>query len=279
MTTATSSALSHLLLVNLRVLDHVFDDALYCACILKSLSTKSHLQSYHITLLLQLFSLDPDPIDFGNVCPVPNDFGPQGAIPHASESVTHMLRHGEIRFQHAHRLVSECFDSFRPIVRRRLQLASVVRAVGGDAGYDVRVIGHVDLDEPGWGWTTELVGDGEGYRLVPLVDLKILQDEDRRWLSTLLSAGGIVARWSRSPVARLSSDSCLTSSTSSSYHHPLGRVGRRYCVGIFIVLLDGRGQLSDQRDSVFTREAKSCQVGIEQGRLSTRSDRSSRRLV
>ena len=110
----------------------------------------------------------------------------------------------------------------------------------------------MDLDESGGGWTTELVGDGEGYRLVPLVDLKILWDEDQRLLSALLLACGIVARWSRSPVARLSSNSCLTSSMSSSYRHPLGRAGTRYCVGIFVVLLDGRGQLINQRDSVFT---------------------------
>ena len=190
-----------------------------------------------------------------------------------------MFRRRELGFQHAHSFVGECFDGFRPIVRRRVQLASVVRAVGGEAGYDVRVIGHVDLDEPGWCGATELVGDGEGYHLVPLVDLKVLRDENRCQLPALLSACGIVARWSRSPVARLSSDSCLTSSTSSLYRHPLGRVGRRYCVGIFVVLLDGRGQLIDQRDGVFTREAKSCQVGIERGRLSTRSDQSSRRLV
>ena len=137
----------------------------------------------------------------------------------------------------------------------------------------------MDLDVPGWRWASESVGDGEGYRLVPLVDLKILRDEDRRRLSALLSAGGIVARWSRSSVTRLSSDSCLTSSTSSSYRHPLGRVGRQYCVGIFVVLLDGQGQLIDQRDGVFTREAKSRQVGSNWGRLSTRSDWSLRRLV
>ena len=146
----------------------------------------------------------------------------------------------EIGFQHAHRLVGECFYSLRTVVRRCVQLPSVVRAVGGDAGYNVRVTSHVDLDESGGSWTTELVGDGEGYRLVPLVDLKVLRDEDWRWLSALLSSGSIVARWSRSSVARLSSDSCLTSPTSSSYRRPLGRVGRRYCIGIFVVLLDGR---------------------------------------
>ena len=153
-----------------------------------------------------------------------------------------------------------------------MQLAPIVRAIGGESGYDVRVTGHVDPDVAGGRGSPEPVGDGEGNRLVPLIDLKVLRHKDRRLLPALLSAGGIVARWLRSPVARLSSDSCLTSSTSSSYRHPLGRVGRRYRVGIFVVLLDGCGQLIDQRDGIFTREAKSCQVGSDRGRLSTWSD-------
>ena len=132
----------------------------------------------------------------------------------------------------------------------------------------------MDPDVASWHWASKLICDGEGYRLVPLVDLKILWDEDQCLLPVLLSMCGVVTRWSRSPVTRLSSDSCLTSSTLSSYRHPLGRVGRWYCVGIFVVLLDGRGQLIDQCDGVFTREAKSCQVRIERGRLSTWSEQS-----
>ena len=137
----------------------------------------------------------------------------------------------------------------------------------------------MDLDVPGRRGATELVSDGEGYRSVPLVDLKVLWYEEWCALPTLLSPRGVVAGWLRSVIAGLSSDSCLTSFTSSSYLHPLGRVGRWYCVGIFVVLLDGQGQLIDQRDSIFTREAKSCQVGSEQGSLSTWSDRSSHRVV
>ena len=145
--------------------------------------------------------------------------------------------------------------------------------------YHVRVIGHMDLDVSGQRWSPELVGDGEGNCLVPLVDLKLLWYEDRRLPSTLLSPSGVVTRWSRSPAARLSSSSCLTLSTLLSYRHPLGRVGRWYGIGIFVVLLDGRGQLIDQHDGIFMREVKSCQVGMEWGRLSTWSDWSSRRLV
>ena len=178
-----------------------------------------------------------------------------------------------------HHLIGEHVDRLRAIVRCCVLLAPVVRAVGGEASYDVWVIGHVDLDVPGWRGVTELVSDSEGNRLVPLVDLKILRYEDRHWLSMLPSTCCVVAGQSRSSIAGSSSDSCLTSSTSSSYLHPLGRVGRRYCFDIFIILLDGRGQLIDQRDGIFTREAKSCQVGSERGRLSTWSERSSRRLI
>ena len=122
----------------------------------------------------------------------------------------------------------------------------------------------MDLDESGGGGATELVEDGEGYHLVPLVDLKILRYEDRRLLATLSSMRCVVTGQSSSSIAGSSSNSCLTSAVSSLYLHPLGRVGRRNCVGIFVALLDGRGQLIDQHNGVFTREAKSCQVGSEQ---------------
>ena len=190
-----------------------------------------------------------------------------------------MFGRWKVGLQHAHRFIREGFDLLRPIVGCRVQLASVVRTVGGESSYHVWVTGHMDPNVSGRRRASEPVGDGEGYRLVPLVDLKVLRDEDWRWLSMLIATGGIVARWLRCVPARLSSGSCLTSSTSSSYRHPLGRVGRQYGVGIFVVLLDGQGQLIDQCDSVFTREAKSCQVGMDRGRLSTRSDRSSRRFV
>ena len=48
MTMAMSSALPHLLLlINPLVLDHVFNNALHCTCILESLLAKPHLQPYH----------------------------------------------------------------------------------------------------------------------------------------------------------------------------------------------------------------------------------------
>ena len=277
-TTATLSS-RPALLISTRVLYHVFDNVLYRARLLEPLATEPHLQPHHVAPTLQFLPLYPDLVDLRDLSPVTDNFGPQGAVTHAPEGVAHMLGRRKVQLQHPHRLVGEGLDLLRPVIGCRVQLASIVRSVGGEASYNVRVTSHIDLDVSGWCGAPEPVGDGERNRLVPLVDLKVLRDEDRRLLSSLLSACGVVARWSRSVVARLSSDSCLTSSTSSSYRHPLGRVGRRYGAGIFVVLLDGRGQLIDQCDGVFTREAKSCQVGRARGRLSTQSERSSRRLV
>ena len=227
------------LLVSSHILYHVFDDALHCTRVLESLSTESHLQPHHITPTLQLFPLHPDLVDLGDLGPISNDLGPQGAITHSAKSITDVYGRWEVRVQHSHGLVGEGFDLLRPIIGCRVQLTPIVRAVGGESSYHVRVTGHVDLDISGGRWMPKSVGDGEEYRLVPLIDLKVLRDKDRRWLPALLSACGVVARWSRSSVARLSSNSCLTSSMSSSYRHPLGRVGRRYRVGIFVVLLYG----------------------------------------
>ena len=267
-TTATLSSLPTLL-VSSRVLYHVFNNTLHCARILESLTAETHLQTHHVTPTLQLFPLHSDLIDFGHPGPIPNDLGPQSAILHAAECIANVYGRWEVRIQHPHCFVGEGFNLLRPAVRRRVKLAPIVRAVCGESSYDVRVTGHVNFDVAGWCWASEAVGDGEGYRLVPLVDLKILRDEDRRLLSALLSACGIVARWyavlaknevssyvvdealggldwsccARCRCACISrggrwpyrfgsrNSSRLPSSSSSTYTHPLGRalVGRDEC--------------------------------------------------
>ena len=99
----------------------------------------------------------------------------------------------------------------------------------------------MDLDVSCGHGMTELVGDGEGYCLVPLVDLEVFRRLEQHMLPALVDvACCVINGWLRSAITGPSSDSCLTSSMSSSYLHPLGRVGRWYSVGIFIVLLDGR---------------------------------------
>ena len=111
-----------------------------------------------------------------------------------------------------------------------------------------------------------MVSNGEGYHLVPLVDLEVFRHLEQCMLPGLVGgACGVVTGRVRHINAGSSSTSCLTSPSSSSYLHPLGRVGRQYGIGIFIVLLDGHGQLIDQHDSIFTCELKSCQVGRECG--------------
>ena len=88
---------------------------------------------------------------------------------------------------------------------------------------------------------TELVGDGEGYCSVPLVDLEVFRHLERHMLPVLVDvACYVVTGWSRSAITGPSSDSRLTSSTLTSYLHPLGRVGRWYSVSIFVILLDGQ---------------------------------------
>ena len=218
-------------------------------------------------------------LNFRKLGLVLNDIGLQGAVPNVLDCVADEVHHWKLGFQHTHGLIGEYVDGLHPRVWRCVQLAPVVRAICGESSYNVQVIGHVDLDVPGRHGAAELVGDGEGYCSIPLVDLKVLRYEEWHMLPMLLPLHGVVAGQLRDAIARSSCSSCLTLLASSSYLHPLGRVGRWYCIGIFVVLLDGRGQLIDQRDGVFTCEAKSCQLGSEWGSLSTRSDRSSRGLI
>ena len=119
MTTATLSALPALL-VSSRVLYHVFDDALHHVCLLESLTTETHLQPYHVTPMLQLFTLHPDPVDLGDLGPVLNDLGPQSAVAHTSKGIAYMFGCWEVRFQHPHCFIGERLDLLGPIVRSRV---------------------------------------------------------------------------------------------------------------------------------------------------------------
>ena len=197
------------LLISTRVLYHVFDNMLHRTRILESLATETHLQTHHVAPAPQLFPLYPDFVDLGYLGPVPDDLGPQRTIPHAMERVAHMLGRWEIRLQHPHCFVGEGLNLLGSRVGRRVQLAPVVRAIGGEVGYHVQVTSHVDLDVPGWHRASKLVGNGEGYRLVPLVDLKVLRDEDRRQLPVLLVTFELNARLDLSGKATTKSLSSL----------------------------------------------------------------------
>ena len=134
----------------------------------------------------------------------------------------------------------------------------------------------MNLDVSGGCWSAKLIGNGEGNCSVPLVDLEVFRCLEQHVLPLLACRScGVVAGWTRCIDSGLFSISRLTSSSSSSYLHPLGRVGQWYGVGIFVILLDGRGRLIDQHDGVFTCEAKSCQVGRERGNSSMPRDWSS----
>ena len=189
--------------------------------------------------MLQLCPLVPDTLNFCKLGLVPNDIGLQGAVPDVLDCIADEVHRWKLGFQHTHGLIGEYVDGLHPCVWCCVQLALVVRAICGESSYDVQVIGHVDLDVPGRCGAAELVGDGEGYRSIPLIDLKVLWYEEWHALLTLHPLRGVVAGRSRDAIARSSCSSCLTLLTSSSYLHPLGRVGRWYCIGIFVILLDG----------------------------------------
>ena len=126
-------------------------------------------------------------------------------------------------------------------------------------------------------WASELVADGEGNHLVPLIDLEIDRRLDWCSLTSPISMGhcGVIAEWARQSDIGSINTSCFTSPSMSSYTHPLGRVGRQYLLGIFIVFLDGTGQLINQCDSVCMCEVKSRQVGMDLGSFSGWPDQSS----
>ena len=116
---ATLSALPALL-VSSRILYHVFDNALHRTRLLESLTTETHLQPYHVAPTLQLFTLHPDPVDLGDLGPVPNDLGPQRAVAHTSKGIAYMFGCWEVWFQHPHRLVGERFNLLSPIIGHRV---------------------------------------------------------------------------------------------------------------------------------------------------------------
>ena len=121
------------------------------------------------------------------------------------------------------------------------------------------------LDVVCWHWATKVVSDGS----ISLIDLKV------HWCLEQCSptnpsccSHGVVVAWRVSlRHNRLFSTLHLTSLLMSSYTHPLGRVCWQYFAGIFIVLLDGCGQLINQHDGICTQEAKSHQIMSERGKL------------
>ena len=108
------------LLVSSRVLYHILDDPLHCPRLLEPLATETHFQPYHIAPTLQLFPLHPDLVDLGDLGPVPNDFGPQGMIAHASQGVADMCGCWEVRLQHSHCFIGERFNVLRSVVGCRV---------------------------------------------------------------------------------------------------------------------------------------------------------------
>ena len=149
-----------------------------------------------------------------------------------------------------------------------MELGAIVSTGERKSTYDVRISGHVNLDEPCWGWDAVLVGDGEGDEVVPDV-----VDESLGWFERYCCASSHCTRISwggRWPYRfGLHNSSCLPSSSSSAYAHPLGRPficwderGCRYFDGIFVVFIDESGNLSCQHGDVRKREMNSGHFGM-----------------
>ena len=142
-----------------------------------------------------------------------------------------------------------------------MKLGAVVSAGESESSYDIWIRGHVDLDEPGWSRDSVFVGDGEWDEVFPDI-----VDESLGWFE------GCCCAWCRCTSVsregrwlyrfRLRNSSCLSSSSSSAYTHPLRRPfirwderGCRYFNGIFVVFIDKSGNLSCQRGDVCMHEA------------------------
>ena len=84
------------------------------------MSTEAHFQPRKVTPTLQLLPLYMDTVDLCEPSSVLYDLGPQSAVTHAMKRVAYEFRCRKVRFQHPHRLVSECVDGLGSHVRSRV---------------------------------------------------------------------------------------------------------------------------------------------------------------
>ena len=149
-----------------------------------------------------------------------------------------------------------------------VKLGVIVSTVKCESTYHVWISSHVDLDEPCWGRDSMFIGDGEGDKIVSDV-----VDESLGWFNqsnrtscccVSVSRGG---KW----LYRFGShnSSCLSSSLSLTYVHPLGRPfirwderGCQYFDGIFVVFIDKSGNLSCQCGNVHMCEVNSGHFSV-----------------
>ena len=173
---------------------------------------------------------------------MPLQLGGQCAVVDRGDGHIYMLVPWEVGCEHPHGYVSEGFDRLVHVVDwRGVQLPPIDRSSEGCMGQDVGVVStHVNLDIPGRDFASLLVSDVEQDEGSPPV---VFKPRGRRRRCTRWSL--IVGTWDMDGG---DSGSGVDSSTwSSLYTHPLGRVGRWKHSSIFVVFLDEAGQSIDQR--------------------------------
>ena len=149
------------------------------------------------------------------------------------------------------------------VVGSGVELSTIISTSEGESAYDVRISGHVDLDESCQSWDSVLIGDGEWDEVFAYVVDESLGGLD--WYCCASRCCACISWGGRWPYRFGSRNSLrLPSSSSSTYTHPLGRPfvcwdewGCRYFDGIFMVFIDESGNLSRQRGDVRVCETNS----------------------
>ena len=186
----------------------------------------------------------------------------QGSIADASYCSVNCISHRVIAVEHAQCTVRDALDRC-VVVGRCMQLGAIVSTSERESTYYVRVSHHVDLDEPCRRQDSMFIGDGEGDKIRPdVVDEPFWWVE---WHHRLRCCCMCVSRGGRWPYQLgLCNSSCLPSSSSSLYSHPLGRPficwderGCWYFDSIFVVFINELGNLSCQCCNVRMHEANS----------------------
>ena len=262
-TATTSSRLPPDVLISYHIVQH----AVASPCILQTLPTHTQVELEPLLLQLQCLLLLLVDVQPSHRAPVPHNLRFQRTIPDATNGRIDYVRRWVIAIEHAEGTVRHVLDRL-VVVGCGVKLGTVVSAVECESTYDVRISGHMYLNEPRWCRDAMLVSDGEGDEIFPYV-----VDESFGGLNRYCCASRCCARisWGGRWPYRFGSrnSSRLPSSSSSTYTHPLGRslVGRdecwrRYFDGIFVVFIDESGNLSRQRGDVRVREANSGHVGM-----------------
>ena len=145
---------------------HIIQHAVAGPCVLQTLPT--HTQGELEPLLLQLQRLllllvDVQP---GHRAPMPHYLCFQRTISDATDGRINYVRRWVIAIEHAEGTVRNVLDRL-VVVGCGVKLGTVVSAVGCESTYNVRISGHMYLNEPRRCRDAVLVGDGEGNEIRP----------------------------------------------------------------------------------------------------------------